>query len=411
MHSIISKILSLAAILSVTLFATPQAYSQWVQTGTLANPYVLGFGTIGTTLFAGTQNGIFRSTDDGTTWTAANTGYTGARAAAFAVQGSNLVVGSDSGIFLSTDMGVSWAEKNDGLTFSSYKQISAFAQDGNHLYAGGYSGIFLSTDGGTSWQNSTPGLSGVTILSMAAIGHNIFAGTVSGVYLSTNDGANWSKMSAGLLNNLIFSLVADGQTLYAGSNASVAFSTNNGVLWSPDTAGMSFTVASSLAAQGSDVFCGTWVQTGTIYHSSNAGANWHAINEGLPGTISPIYAVTMSGSNIYIGTNGDGVWRRPLSDFGISAVKQNTHTTVSLICYPNPFPHSATINYSSPKSGAGEVTIVNTLGQAVATLFEGELGIGEHSFTWDAKNSPNGTYFCLVNSNGHIQRTAMMLAR
>ena len=57
------------------------------------------------------------------------------------------------------------------------------------------------------------------------------------------------------------------------------------------------------------------------------------------------------------------------------------------------------------------LSIVNMLGVEVARLFTGELGAGEHSFTWDAgRNSTygapcatQGIYECLVRVNGQVE--------
>ncbi len=94
--------------------AVPLAYSQWIQTNTLPNAAIHGFGTIGATLFVGTEGGIFLTSDNGTSWTPSNDGFAGGIAYSFATIGSSIFVGSDSGIYLSTDMGVSWTKENTG---------------------------------------------------------------------------------------------------------------------------------------------------------------------------------------------------------------------------------------------------------------------------------------------------------
>lgn len=66
--------------------------------------------------------------------------------------------------------------------------------------------------------------------------------------------------------------------------------------------------------------------------------------------------------------------------------------------YPNPFPTKTTIQFTASESGFVRVWVVNVLGQPVAQLFEGELGAGEHTFSWDAANVPAGTYFCLIQT-------------
>src|SRR5258707_3870270 len=95
-----------------------EANAQWVQT---AGPYighpVYSLAVKGTQLFAGTNTaGAFRSTDNGITWTAIDSGITNLSVRAMAVSGSNLFAGTESGVFLSTNNGTSWTEVNTGLT-------------------------------------------------------------------------------------------------------------------------------------------------------------------------------------------------------------------------------------------------------------------------------------------------------
>ena len=98
----------------------------------------------------------------------------------FAVIGSNLFAGSDSsGVYLSINNGTSWTAVNTGL-MNTY--VSSLAVSGTNLFAGvGGSASFLSTNNGTSWAVASTGLSsGISVL--AASGTNLFAG-------SSNNGA------------------------------------------------------------------------------------------------------------------------------------------------------------------------------------------------------------------------------
>jgi len=88
-----------------------------------------------------------------------------------------------------------------------------------------------------------------------------------------------------------------------------------------------------------------------------------------------------------------------------------TKNDYSIGVYPNPFPQSITISFSSNKRGPVQVTIVNLLGNPVAKLFDGELDAGEHSLVWDAGTNTPGIYVCLVRMNGQIERLQMALLR
>jgi hypothetical protein len=91
--------------------------------------------------------------------------------------------------------------------------------------------------------------------------------------------------------------------------------------------------------------------------------------------------------------------------------KLATSLVTPLTSYPNPFTQSTTITLTTPTSGVAELLVANLLGEEVAHLYDGELGAGEHSFTWNASGFPPGTYWGLVRMNGLTQELPMVLSR
>ena len=98
----------------------------------------------------------------------------------FAVSGTNLFAGTDGGggVFISTNNGTSWTAVNTGLTNTA---VQSLAVSGTNLFAGTYGGgVFLSTNNGTSWTAVNSGLTDTWVRSLAVSGMNLFAGTSSG---------------------------------------------------------------------------------------------------------------------------------------------------------------------------------------------------------------------------------------
>ncbi len=116
-------------------------HAQWVQTNGPYGGSIQSFAVSGTNLFAGTYYGgvyggdVFRSTNNGTSWTA--TGLTYTTVLSLAVSGTNLFAGTYGGVFLSTNNGTSWTAVNTGLT-STY--VLSLAVSGANLFAGTYGG-------------------------------------------------------------------------------------------------------------------------------------------------------------------------------------------------------------------------------------------------------------------------------
>jgi hypothetical protein len=128
------------------LFAGTSGYGVYLSTnnGTSWSAVNTGFKTTngtwvssllrtGSAVFAGLSNkgGIYRTTNNGTTWVPVSTGLTDATVSALATDGTNLYAGTNGGVFSSSDNGSSW--HYSGMSGISVK---ALAIDGTSLYAG-----------------------------------------------------------------------------------------------------------------------------------------------------------------------------------------------------------------------------------------------------------------------------------
>ncbi len=68
--------------------------------------------------------------------------------------------------------------------------------------------------------------------------------------------------------------------------------------------------------------------------------------------------------------------------------------------YPNPFNPTTTIEFTVPKDGHVSLTIYNSLGQLVATVFDGEARAGYiQRATFDASQLASGAYFSRLKYN------------
>jgi hypothetical protein len=113
--------------------------------------------------------------------------------------GDNLFAGLWSGgVYISTNNGQSWSSANSGLTSNI---VITLTVNGTNIYAGTTAGLFKSTDNGNSWNTVNSGLGTTYILFLYSFNSYLFAGTYNGgVYESSNGGANWINISTGLQN-------------------------------------------------------------------------------------------------------------------------------------------------------------------------------------------------------------------
>ena len=68
--------------------------------------------------------------------------------------------------------------------------------------------------------------------------------------------------------------------------------------------------------------------------------------------------------------------------------------------YPNPFNSSTKIEYSIPVSGHVSLKVFNTIGQQVATLYDGDQKAGNYLATFNAKNLASGVYIYKLQADG-----------
>ena len=175
---------------------------------------------IDTTLFAGTTGDIYKSSDNGNTWTEVSSGIpVNARITSIVASGNAIFAGSASnGVFKTTNGGTSWTAINSGLTDTHISQLAVM---GTKLFAVTLNGVFVSDNNGTSWAADSSGLKNINCF--VVVNNQLFAGTDdNGVYLSVDSGATWTSFSSGMpANTRVWSLAASSDDIFAGTSSGV----------------------------------------------------------------------------------------------------------------------------------------------------------------------------------------------
>lgn len=79
--------------------------------------------------------------------------------------------------------------------------------------------------------------------------------------------------------------------------------------------------------------------------------------------------------------------------------------------YPNPFNAVTSISFRLPSSGYVKLIVYNILGQQVASIHEGNLSAGLHTFYWNAGDSPSGVYLYKLSMGSSSQVMKMTLMK
>jgi flagellar hook assembly protein FlgD len=83
---------------------------------------------------------------------------------------------------------------------------------------------------------------------------------------------------------------------------------------------------------------------------------------------------------------------------------------------PNPFNPRTAIRLEMPRAATATLRIYDVAGRAVATLAEGRLEAGAHSFVWDGRaangiEAASGVYVVELRALGELRRHQMVLLR
>ncbi|MFZ0391194.1 MAG: FlgD immunoglobulin-like domain containing protein [Calditrichia bacterium] len=84
--------------------------------------------------------------------------------------------------------------------------------------------------------------------------------------------------------------------------------------------------------------------------------------------------------------------------------------------FPNPFNPTTQIGFRIPQSETVQLTVFNSLGQKVRTLFNGALPAGGHTFRWNARNDlglevPAGIYYYHLQAGEYQAARSMLLLK
>lgn len=95
------------------------------------------------------------------------------------------------------------------------------------------------------------------------------------------------------------------------------------------------------------------------------------------------------------------VWRfRIYIPLGVDDIASNIMP--SLICYPNPFTSSSTIDVRLATRQHVNLTLVDIHGRTITTFVDGMLDQGVHMFRYDALDLPSGVYWCCMVVGGRV---------
>lgn len=360
--------------------------------------------------------GVLASANGGSTWTDANTGIgnVGINEMLMGGDGAIYIGANGAGIYKSIDQGVTWSVMDNGITSApglTGITVYALAEDpatATTLFAGTVDGLFKTVDGGSNWTLLNNGITDPYTMSVAIDPENtatVYAGTQSkGVFKSVDAGTSWSSINSGITDIDILSLAvnpANSMIVYAGGQANGLFVSNNGgSSWATANTGMPVTGVWAIAVDPkTPTTMYVSLTNQDIYKSTDGGNTWSNSSSGLPpGFIfttiqidpqntSTLYVTGIAGTGVYVSTDGGANWN-PLASGLPAAIK---HAALS---------RAALIGGAQPMSTSDPVTLNTVVINPIqpATLF---AGASDHNvYTYSVPAAPTASSGSITTTEG-----------
>jgi len=253
-------------------------------------PQILYAGTLGESLFT--------SADAGSTWIPKSVGLGSHKGVEVETVATNprssqtAYAGTCDGVFKSTNGGESWSAVNAGVASTDVRTLVIDPHEPETLFSGtwGYyhasttthqpepGGVFKTMDGGETWV-ALADLAGKNVATLAIDPHEpeiVYAGTTDGVFWSTDGGSSWQ--AAGLAE-YVSALAIDpvnSETIYAGTYSSGVFkSLDWGETWSAANLGLEIPDIRALAIDPKEpgiVYANTGSQR--VFKTTDGGETW-----------------------------------------------------------------------------------------------------------------------------------------
>jgi photosystem II stability/assembly factor-like uncharacterized protein len=370
------------------------------------------------------NTGLWVSEDQGNTWIQPNNEMSLLDLTKIAVKDSFIIVGNgyyEKNPWYSTDNGKTFSKitKEQGL---DYLQTFTIKIIDDTIYIGTRNGIYYSKDWAKTWKKLNDSLNNQVIYYITNYENYMFAGSNNNLFfISEDNGLTWKK-SIIPFNDYILKIndiKVINKSIYIGTTGyirdgiyliqvggGIFTSTDFGSTWvSYNTGFPNYLGVLSIEAIGEYKFLSAdWNHAGGVFYTSNYGSKWYPYNKGL--TNSKVLKLLIQGNYLYAATSG-GMYRVPLSDFGIVSVNDYEIEKRNYLYSMQPYPIPATNRVQAEiywdkalEINQANIKVYNIYGEEINSKDKIEV-IPESDWygklIWNCEGSEPGVYIITIN--------------
>ena len=320
------------------LFSSTNGGESWQQLTHFQDEFgISGVAIIDDTIYIGRpkQESVFFSNDSGKSWIQIDSGLTGRGGPKLFASGTTLFAQMRRHVFRLKTGEDSWTQLTleDPWTKNTVESdITKFVISGEVIYAAtADGGLFRSTDMGDWWRSIKPKTMQNFDGELAMVGNTVFyigSGLVDGWVFRSNDAGNsWAMYNTNLTNQGILSVtVLSEKTLYVGTFDGIFRSTDGGESWTQTNTGIINTYIENLVFFRSALY--TIITGDGILKSADGGNAWVPVNDGL--IASNGGKLTVSGGKLYAATDETNYGTRNSSTAGIYRLADDGNSWVPI---------------------------------------------------------------------------------
>ena len=195
--------------------------------------------------------------------------------------------------------------------------------------------------------------------------------------------------------------------MFAGHAFGVHVSSDGGKNWTET--GLSGRDVNDLAVYESRLFAGT---TTGVFLSTDLGATWGPVNEGLQGRY--VQALLASGSDLFLGIHSPvGAWCADISSLVVDVPEPEERPRSHVLAqnYPNPFNPTTRISFQLPVAERVRLSVFDVLGREVAVLMDEMKSPGVYELQFDGTGLTSGVYLYRLQAGNTVLARKMALVR